>query len=132
MSIILRRLSIVLLFASAVSLTNCNHDPQVQKQKYYRKAIDLLQKGRVDSAKLELMNAVKIDPNYAEADSTLAEIYFREGNFKQAYSLIQQALHGNSDYLPAHKGMAQFYRMLGKLPDAQKELEYVLERTPND
>src|SRR5580658_4302423 len=34
--------------------------------------------------------------------------------------------------MPAHKGLAQFYRMSGKLPEAEKELELVLEHTPDD
>ncbi len=129
---ILRPVAVGFIFSFGILLTSCNRDPQVQKQKYYNKALDLLKKGRVDSAKLELLNALKIDQLYAEADCTLAEIYFREKNYKQSYALLQQALHGNQDYLPAHRGMAQFDRLMGKLPDAQKELELVLDHTPDD
>ncbi len=64
--------------------------------------------------------------------SVLAEIQFREKNYKQAYSLLQQALHSKPDFLPAHKGLAQIYRISGRLADAQKELELVLDQTPND
>jgi tetratricopeptide (TPR) repeat protein len=124
----------VLVFTLALGtlFTACNRDPQVQKQKYYSKGLEYLKKGKVNDARLQLLNALKIDPNFAEAGSLLAEIRFREKNYNQAYSLLQQAVHAKPDYLPAHKGLAQLYRLYGKIPEAQKELEIVLEQTPDD
>jgi tetratricopeptide (TPR) repeat protein len=121
------------LFLSAAFLfTGCNRDPQVQKQKYYSKGLDYLKKDKINDAKLQFLNALKIDPNFAEAASILAEIQFREKNYKQAYTLLQQAVHSKPDLMPPHKGLAQFYKLTGKFADAQKELEIVLERTPDE
>jgi tetratricopeptide (TPR) repeat protein len=123
---------LVLAFVLGFLLTSCNRDPQVQKQKFYSKGMEYLQKGKINDARLQFLNALKIDPNFAEAASVLAEIQFREKNYKQAYSLLQQALRAKPDLLPAHKGLAQLYRISGRLPEAQKELETVLEQTPDD
>jgi tetratricopeptide (TPR) repeat protein len=127
------KLRLVLLgLALGCLFTACNRDPQAQKQKFYNKGLDYLKKGRTNDARLQFLNALKIDPNFAEAASVLAEIQFREKNYKQSYSMLQQAVHAKPDFMPAHKGLAQFYRMSGKLPEAQKELELVLEHTPDD
>jgi tetratricopeptide (TPR) repeat protein len=123
---------LVLSLALGFFFAACTRDPQAQKQKFYNKGLDYLKKGRVDDARLQFLNALKIDPNFAEAASVLGELQFRAKNYKQAYSLLQQALRARPDFLPAHKGMAQLYRISGKLPDAEKELELVLEHTPDD
>jgi tetratricopeptide (TPR) repeat protein len=124
--------SFVLTCAFGLLFTACNRDPQVQKLKFFNKGLEYLKTGKVNDARLQLLNALRIDPNFAEAASVLAEIQFREKNYKQAYSLLQQALHSKPDLLPAHKGLAQIYRITGRLADAQKELELVLDQTPND
>lgn len=132
MRINLRPLALSLAVVCGILFTACNRDPQVRKQSFYNKGIEYLKKGRVNEAKLQFLNALKIDPSFAEAASTLAEIQFREKNYRQAYSLLQQAVHAKPDFLPARKGLAQIYRLSGKLPEAQKELEFVLEHTPDD
>jgi tetratricopeptide (TPR) repeat protein len=78
------------------------------------------------------MNALQIDPKFAEAANVLAEIEFRQGNYRKAYSLLQQAIAAKPDYLPPHRGMAQVYRLSGKLADAQNELQFILDRSPDD
>ena len=123
---------IFLAFVFAILFAACNRDPQVQKQKFLNKGLEYLKSGKVNEASLQFLNALKIDPNFAEAASILAEIRFREKNYKQAYTLLQQIVHNRPDFMPAHKGLAQLYRILGKLPDAQTELELVLEQTPDD
>lgn len=127
-----RAFPFVLLLAAGFLYTACSRDPQVQKQKFYNKGLDLLKKDKINEAKLQFLNALKIDPNFAEAASILAEIQFREKNYRVAYTLLQQAVHSKPDLLPAHKGLAQFYKLTGKFPDAQKELDFVLEHTPDD
>jgi tetratricopeptide (TPR) repeat protein len=124
--------SFFLAFALVFLFTSCNRDPQVQKQKFFNRGLEYLKAGKVNDARLQFLNALRIDPNFAEAASILAEIQFREKNYKQAYSLLLQALHSKPDFVPAHKGLAQLYRISGRLPEAQKELELVLDQTPDD
>ncbi len=116
----------------AILLASCHRDPQVLKQKYYNHGLQLIQKGRLKEATLELLNALKIDRNFAEAASVLAELQYRQGNYRQAYQLLQQAVAAKPDYLPPHKGLAQIYRLSGKLEEASKETDYVLEHSPDD
>jgi tetratricopeptide (TPR) repeat protein len=121
-----------LVLLAIVASTSCNRDPQVRKQKFYNHGMELLQKGEVKKATIEFLNALKIDPNFAEAASVLAELDFRQGDYRQAYSLLLQAESAKPDYMPPHKGLAQIYRLSGKLVDAQRETDYILQHTPDD
>lgn len=125
-------LLLLLVVVAVAFLAGCTRDPQVRKQKFYNHGMELLQKGNVKKATLEFMNALKIDPKFAEAASVLAELDFRQGDYRQAYGLLLQAEAAKPDYLPPHKGLAQIYRLGGKLADAQRETEYVLQHSPDD
>jgi tetratricopeptide (TPR) repeat protein len=57
---------------------------------------------------------------------------FREGDYRQAFSLLQQAVTARPDYLPSHRGLAQIYRHSGKLADALKEFQFILDHSPDD
>ncbi len=113
-------------------LAGCIHNPQARKEKFYNHGLQLVQKGKSRQAAIEFRNALRIDPNFVEAASSLAELEFRERNYRQAYSLLLQAVKAKPDYLPPHKGLAQIYRLAGKLVEAKQETDYVLERAPED
>jgi tetratricopeptide (TPR) repeat protein len=132
MHINLRTLTLSLALVLSTLFAGCSRNPQVRKQKFYNKGLEYLKKGSVNEARLQFLNALQIDPKYAEAASVLAEIQFRNKNYQQAYALLQRALDAKPEFLPARKGMAQLYRLSGKLLEAQKELEFVLEQTPDD
>lgn len=128
-----RRARLALLVLSCGMLfPACNRDPNVLKQKFYNSGLEYLKKNDIKKAKLQFMNALQIDPRFAEAANDLAEINFREGNYPKAYALLQQAIAARPDYLPPHKGLAQVYGLSGKFTESQKELEFVLNRAPDD
>ena len=62
----------------------------------------------------------------------MAELVFREGDYRQAYSLLLQAVKAKPDYLPPHKGLAQMYRLSGKFAEAKEQTDYVLDHSPDD
>jgi tetratricopeptide (TPR) repeat protein len=116
----------------ALFLTACNRDPGVRKQKFYNNAVEYLKKGQVKRAEIELFNALKIDPNFVEANNILAEIFAQQGKFPEAYTLLQRAVAARPDYLPSRRGLSQIYRMGGKFAEAETEATYILERSPDD
>lgn len=127
-----RRVVLLLIVLVCGVLSACNRDPQVRKQKFYNTGVEYLNKGDVKRAAIQFRNALQIDPGFAEAANVLAEIQLRQGNYRQAYSLVQQAIAAKPDYLPPHRGLAQIYRLSGKLADSEKELQFILDRSPDD
>jgi len=125
------RLALAVLLCG-ILFSACNRDPNVRKQKFYQAGVEYLNKGDVKKAALQFMNALQIDPKFAEAANVLAEIRFRQGNYRQAYSLLQQAIAAKPDYLPPHRGLERIYRLSGKLDEAQNELQFVLDHSPDD
>jgi len=126
----MRPLPIILV--CVIFLAACSRDPSVRKQKFYKAGVEYLNKGDTRKAAIQFKNALQIDPKFAEAANVLAEIQFRQGNYSQAYSLLQQAIAAKPDYMPSHRGLAQVYRRAGKLDDAQKELQFILDHSPDD
>jgi len=125
-------LRLLLVLSAGIVLAACNRDPQVRKQKFYSHGLALLQKGKVKEAAIEFRNALQIDANFAEAANVLAEIQFRQGDYRHAYSLLLQAVKAKPDYLPAHKGLVQIYELGGKLAEAKQEIDVILEHSPDD
>ena len=126
------RRPLVVLLLCAILLSACSRDPDDQKHKFFNKAAELLKKGNTEAAALELQNALKIDPNYAEAGNILAEMRFRQGNHAEAYALLRRISEASPDYLPARQGLVRMYQLGGKFAEAQHEAEYILERSPDD
>jgi len=121
-----------LALSCGILLAACSRDPNVRKQKYLSSAAAFLKKGNTEEATLQLRNALKVDPNFAEAANILAELQFRQGNYGEAYKLLIGVESAQPDYLPARKGLAQLYRLGGKLAEAEREAAYILEHTPDD
>jgi tetratricopeptide (TPR) repeat protein len=126
------KLPIILAVLCATLSVACNQDPTIRKQKFYTRGVELLNKGKVREASLEFLNALKLDPQFAEAANVLAEINFQSGDYQKAYALLLQASHAKPDYLPARKGLLQLYRASGKFDEALNEADFILQRTPDD
>ena len=58
-------------------LSSCSADPQARKLKYFQSGQRYFEKSKYAEAAIEFTNAVKIDPNYADAHHQLAESYLR-------------------------------------------------------
>jgi tetratricopeptide (TPR) repeat protein len=122
----------LLLLAGGLLMAACNRDPQVRKQKYFDSAMTLLKEGKPAKAALQLRNALQVDPSFVEAASVLAEIQARQGNYREAFTLLDRAEKTRPDYLPVRKGLALLYRLAGKSGQAQGEIDYILAHSPDD
>src|ERR1035438_744771 len=69
----------------AVVLAACSRDPNVRKQKYFQRGQQYFEDGKYPEAAIEFVNALHIDPNYADAHYQLAESYIKTRQWPRAY-----------------------------------------------
>src|SRR6202790_4101681 len=74
-------------------LSSCSGNPQARKQKYFQNGQRYFEKGKYSEAAIEFINAIKVDPNYADAHRQLAESYLRlqkpDGAFQELGRTLQ-------------------------------------------
>ncbi len=80
-------LRVILPLALMVALFSaCSRDPNVRKQKYFQSGQRYFDKGKYNEAAIEYVNALKIDPGFADAHFKLAESYLKMQQPLRAYN----------------------------------------------
>lgn len=77
--------------------------PNEKAESEYRRAVDLLQKGRMSDAEKHLRLALKIDETHTPARELLAGLLLQQGHWREAQQLLEQGI----DTVPAHYPFAQ-------------------------
>jgi len=77
--------------------------PNEKAESEYRRAVDLLQKGRMSDAEKHLRLALKIDETHTPARELLAGLMLQQGHWREAQQLLEQGI----DTVPAHYPFAQ-------------------------
>jgi tetratricopeptide (TPR) repeat protein len=110
--------------------------PQEKKTKFYEKGVALFEAGDLVKARLELQNAVQIDPEFAKAHHMLGKIALKQKNGKKAFQSFSAAVKFDPELIEARldlgklffaarawdRAMAQVAEVLGREPDNQKAL----------
>jgi tetratricopeptide (TPR) repeat protein len=76
--------------------------------------------GRSQEAVEALQQAIRINPNYAEARNNLGWAYVNLGRFRDAVQTLQQAIRLKSDYAEAYTNLGAAYRDLGRIRKQSK------------
>ncbi len=99
-------------------------------QMHYNQAVELFLQENFEEARIELEQALRIDPYLVDAHMLLAKIAWLEGNFEEARHASQRAVRIAPDYPDLHFHLALTSRALGMLDKARKELQRALELQP--
>lgn len=94
---------------------------------YSNAGVALLGRGRTDEALLLLVQATAIAPEYAIGWTNLGHAYSISGDTERARTSYERALHEDPHDLKALASLAQLYRQIGQVGQAQ-ELERKTER----
>ncbi|MCP4105431.1 MAG: tetratricopeptide repeat protein [Desulfobacteraceae bacterium] len=109
----------------------CTSDTK-KKEAHFQKGKAYFEKGEYKSAKIEMLNAVKIDPKYFDALETLAEIYLKLGDVAGAYKSYLKLEQLNSENIDVKLKLGTFL-LLGRNFDASKKrTDAVLSKDPNN
>jgi len=88
--------------------------------------------GRTEEAIAEFQAALKINPNYAQAHNGLANVWSQmPGKADAAEAEYRAALLIDPDYAEARNNLALLYVQSGRVAEAIRELERVLQINPN-
>ncbi len=78
----------------------------------------------------ELKKALELRPDLVEARVHLASYYLESGNPTDAAPLLEGALRYQLDHVIAHLNLGDAYRLLGKVAESRRELEWVAQKDP--
>jgi len=79
----------------------------------------------------EFKKALDLRPDLVQARLQLATYMMEAGNAAGAAPLLEGAIRYDKGNVLAHLNLGDAYRLLGKIGDAQKQLEWVLSKDPD-
>jgi len=120
-------LGLVATFVSACSL-----DPNLRKQNYFQSGESYFEKGKYSESAIEFANAIKIDPDYADAHFQLAESYLNLRQPDRALPEFERTVELRPDYFRARLAMANLLTTSRNFMGAQEQTDWLLKRRPND
>jgi len=100
-----------------VLFTGCSRDPNIRKQKYLESGDRYFDKGKYNEAKIQYLNALKLDPRFAQARFKLGETYLKLGNGFQAFQELSQVVDVTPDNYQAHIDLANLLVGNSRNPD---------------
>ncbi len=130
-----RRATFILVPALACAawvLSGCSRDPNVRKQNYYNTAVRYFEKGKYESAVIELRNAIKIDPRYTDAHYEMAQCDLKLGLFQQAYGELSNTVQLNPEHWKAQIDLGNLLLAAGRRDEAGQKAQLVLAKDPGN
>jgi tetratricopeptide (TPR) repeat protein len=116
----------------ATLFSACSRDPNVRKQKYFQSGQRYFEKGKYREAVIEFVNAIKIDPRFAEAHHQLAETYLRLQQGQGAYQELTRTVELQPENYQARIELASLLIMGHDFQQAQEQTNLLLQKRPND
>ncbi len=122
-------LRFVAMVAALAFLFACG-GPEAKKMKFYGKAKVLFEKGDYVRARLELKNALQIDPKFADAYSMLGMVALKQGNLQGAFGAFNKATELNPLNYDAQVQLGKLFLFSRQLDKAREKASLVLRAQP--
>lgn len=91
-----------------------------------------LSKGSPTQAATAFEQAIKIKPDYSDAQLQLANVKLQQGNLDGVVEEMKSLLEKRPNFLPAQLLLSQAYRSQGNFKEAERVLNEQLKATPNE
>ncbi|MBF0406150.1 MAG: tetratricopeptide repeat protein [Candidatus Riflebacteria bacterium] len=88
---------------------------------------DFIRSGKYDMAESEIMKAIDIKPEFAEAHKDLALLHYNQGKLKDAYEESKRAIALDKTLKEAYVVLASLYSKKGRKDDAMRTLRRIRE-----
>jgi tetratricopeptide (TPR) repeat protein len=88
-------------------------------------------KGLSDQAIQDFDQAIKLDPNYAEAFYDRGSAYFQKGDYDRALQEYNEAIRLKPDYVDAYNNRGDVYYQKGDIDHALEDVGQAIKLSPN-
>ncbi len=109
----------------STGLSTCSGS-ETKKVKFIEKALRLYEKGDYIHARLELKNAIQIDPKFAQGYYHLGRVELKTAEFSNAVAYFRKAVQLNPQHLDAQLELGKIYLAGGATETALEIAELVL------
>ena len=116
-----RRFQTSLIVLCALSFVSACGGPEARKAKALEAGKAFLEEGNLDKARVELRNALQIDPNDVEARYLSGVISEEQDNIRRAASQYRAAMDIDATHVPARAALARIHVIAG-LPNEAIEI----------
>jgi len=127
-----KRCLIFTLTLATLLLSSCSRDPNARKQKYFQSGQHYFEKGKYREAAIEFVNAINIDPNYADAHHQLAESYLKLQKADGALQELGRTVQLQPDNYRTRIELANLLIVGHDLQQAQEQTDFLLKAQPSD
>ncbi len=118
----------LLLVILAHTLISCG-GAEERKAVYLEKAKSSIASGNLDKARIELKNALQIDPKDAEAHFQLGKVHEQLKNYRKAFNMYAKAETLNPDLLENQARLGRIYLLLANDKEkAQSKIDFILSK----
>jgi len=126
--LMLSGLTLLILIASL----GCNRDPRAQAEKHFVKAQQYIKAENIESAIIELRQAVQAYPGLANAHYDLGRLYLSKQLVRNAYSEFLLTIKYDPNHRDAWLAAADLLVRAGELPEARDRAMTASEKWPNN
>lgn len=116
---------VVWTLVCVVALQSCS-DPEKDKLKYYKSALDYIENDNHEAAILQLQNAIQADAKYGEAHYRLGLLYLEVKESQKAFHSLLRAADLDSANLDANYHVARFYFLNRQIDECRVRVEQIL------
>ena len=113
-------------------LAGCSRDPNVRKQRYLESGEKYMAKAKYREASIQFLNALHLDPRFAEAHYQLAECDFKLGLLREGFVELQRAVLFQPGNLRARLELGQLLLAAGQYTKAIEQADRVLAKEPDN
>jgi Tfp pilus assembly protein PilF len=120
------------LLCVALTLTSCARDPQRAKAKYFAAGQNYMKKGRYGDAAIEFRNALRLDPNFADAYYQLAQASLARHDWNAAFSSLEKTIQLDPNRVEARLDRGRLYLGARQFDKAEEEANAILKLDSKD
>ncbi|MGE4293818.1 MAG: tetratricopeptide repeat protein [Desulfovibrio sp.] len=128
----MRKLTVFTVMAMLlIVLAGCG-SPEERRDEFYKSAQSLYDEGRYAEAKVQVRNAIKVDPEYGQAELLLGKINVKLEDWRSAFGNFTHALEKDKTLHEARLGLVRLQLMNNNMEEARKLVSEVLADQPEN